>query len=312
MPKIIYRHKDFSPAHQAKIDLCNSIIEEYVSQGMNLTLRQLYYQLVARDYIPNKLNEYSNLGNLINDARMAGQIDWEHIIDRVRSLEKIASWPSVTSIMRGAARGFHMDRWSKQDYRVEVWVEKNAAVGTIEPVCLRLDVPYFACIGYSSATSLWEAAQRLRGYIEEGQTPVILHLGDHDPSGKDMTRDIRERLDLFLSTDCDQNYIPYDGIEVDRIALNMDQIYRYNPPPNPAKLTDSRAKAYIEEFGDESWELDALSPTTVDELIETAVGKYINWEAWEEMEEAETTGKTLLNKTVKHWQEVVTLLEGKE
>lgn len=79
---------------------------------------------------------------------------------------------------------------------------------------------------------------------------VILHLGDHDPSGIDMTRDISDRLELFGA-----------DVEVKRIALNWDQIDEFTPPPNPAKLSDSRAGAYIAEYGDESWELDALEPT---------------------------------------------------
>lgn len=310
MPKICYEYKAFNAAHTAKIDTVNEIIEEYAAQGFDLTLRQLYYQLVARDYIPNNIREYKNLGTLVGQARMAGLIDWESIIDRVRSLERLPAWPTPASIISSSARSFRMDRWVNQAYRVEVWVEKNAAVGIIEPICRRLDIPYFACIGYTSITAIWEAAQRLKGYIQDDQIPVILHLGDHDPSGIDMTRDIRERLTVFLSQDCDSEYIPWDGyLEVDRLALNMNQVRQYNPPPNPAKLTDSRATGYIAQYGDDSWELDALSPSVVSELIENAVNEYVDESLWDITVEKEETGKELLQKTSTNWPLVVKHLE---
>lgn len=311
MPKICYVEKNFGAAALQKIQICNAIIEEYARQGFDLTLRQLYYQMVARDYIPNNLREYKNLGNLINDARLAGYIDWYRIVDRVRSLEKRSAWVNPAEIISSAKNSYHIDYWKNQPQRIEVWVEKNAAVGIIEPVCNRLDIPFFACIGYTSVTAMWEAAQRIRDYIENHQEPIIIHLGDHDPSGIDMTRDIRDRLDLFLTLDCEDNdpSLEFYGIEVSRIALNRDQITTYNPPPNPAKLTDSRATAYIREFGDSSWELDALAPNVVSQLIEDEVDYYRDKSLWDKVVEEEKVGKVLLSKTVKHWKKVVETLE---
>jgi len=97
--------------------------------------------------------------------------------------------------------------------------------------------------------------------VLNGQRPIVFHLGDHDPSGIDMTRDNRDRLSLFAGVD----------ITVVRLALNMEQIERYRPPPNPAKVTDSRFEAYQREYGDESWELDALNPEVIHNLIENNV-----------------------------------------
>lgn len=309
MPKICYTPKNFGAAAMEKIAICNAIIKEYARQGFDMTLRQLYYQLVARDYIPNNVREYKNLGVLVSDARLAGHIDWDRIVDRVRSLESRPHWGTPAQIIESARYSYHTDWWQSQENRIEVWVEKNAAVGTIEPICRRLDIPFFACIGYTSQTAIWEAAQRIRGHIREGKTPIILHLGDHDPSGIDMTRDIRERLDLFLTQDCADEDLDYWGIEVSRIALNRDQIDQYNPPPNPAKLTDSRATGYIREFGYESWELDALSPTVVAQLIEDEVDNYRDPDTWEKEIEKENKDKVLLGKAVKHWKKVARDLE---
>jgi hypothetical protein len=177
------------------------------------------------------------------------------------------------------------------------WVEKDALVGVISNVCNRLDVPYFACRGYTSQSEMWAAAQRLMRYRELGQTPVILHLGDHDPSGIDMTRDIIDRLELFSG-----------GIEVERLALNWDQIEEHNPPPNPAKLTDSRAEAYVAQYGLESWELDALDPATIAGLVEDAVTRFRDDELWAEALKEEQTGLRQLKQASQRWPEVAAYL----
>jgi len=153
------------------------------------------------------------------------------------------------------ARQFRIDKWATQPRRIEVWIEKDALVGVIEGVCTELDVPYFSCRGYTSQSEMWVGAQRLAAHWRKAkQNPLILHFGDHDPSGIDMTRDIQARLQEFSFGTAGH------PLELRRLALNMDQVELYGPPPNPAKLTDSRCEAYMEEHGNESWELDALEP----------------------------------------------------
>lgn len=315
MPKICYVPKKFGEAAQDKIAVCNAIISEYARQGFDLTLRQLYYQCVARGYIANNLNEYKKLGELINDARLAGLIDWSHIVDRVRNLRKQAAWDNPADIINSARASYHMDHWENQDTYAEVWVEKNALIGVIEPVCDRWDTPYFACIGYTSASEMWEAAQRVGRKIAKGKQVTIIHLGDHDPSGKDMTRDIEERFRLFLSQDMMGRYkrrLKSMDFEVRRIALNWNQIEQYNPPPNPTKLTDSRALSYIEQYGTECWELDALSPTVIDSLIENEITALIDLKRWNDLQAEEDDGKELLQKTVNRWEDLEVILKAWE
>lgn len=272
MPKIAYEDRKFTAKSLVLIDQANAIISEYESQGFALTLRQLYYQFVSRGLIPNNQREYKKLGSVINDARLSGLIDWNHITDRTRQLRSLAHWNRPDEIVRTAAQQYRRDMWTRQDYRPEVWIEKDALIGVIESVCQQWDVPYFSCRGYTSQSEMWVAAQRLEVYSQEDQTPVILHFGDHDPSGKDMTRDIVDRLDLFIG----------DTVDLKRLALNMDQIDKYKPPPNPAKFTDSRVHAYVAEFGTQSWELDALEPKVIVKLITDNIQSLINPKLWQE------------------------------
>lgn len=301
MPVIAYAQKNFQDASLRLIQQVNGIINEYDAMGYELTLRQVYYQLVARDIIPNNERSYKNLGNLISDGRLAGYIDWNAIVDRTRNVRSNSHWTDPSGIIRSAAQSFALDKWKGQQYYVEVWVEKDALVGIVERICSKLDVPFFSCRGYVSSSEMWAGAMRLKQMSNKaGRTPVILHLGDHDPSGKDMSRDIVDRVELFGVHD----------LQFERLALNMDQITKYNPPPNPTKLTDSRATGYIDQFGYECWELDALRPEVIDELIHMAVLDYRDDELYNARKDLEEEGTTQLEKLADNYDTVVEILGG--
>lgn len=298
MPKIAYKNIKFQQKSSNLINIANSVIEEYSAQGYELTLRQLYYQLVARDIIPNNQRSYKNLGNLINDGRLSGLIDWNAIVDRTRHLRGLAHWDNPADAIETIKYGYHLDRWEEQPNYVEVWVEKDALVGVIEHACRPLDIPFFSCRGYTSQTEMWNAAQRFI-YKEDKEERIILHLGDHDPSGIDMTRDIQERLELFGA-----------DVRVERIALTMEQIEKFNPPPNPAKLTDARASGYISRFGRESWELDALEPSVIQDLIEEKVFEYLDYALFQQVGFREHSDKQNIEKIAKRYDDVIHFLKS--
>ncbi len=301
MPKIEYTPKKFSSGSIEIIEKANEIIDEYQAQGFNLTLRQLYYQFVARGLIANKQTEYKRLGSIVNDGRLAGLIDWDAIEDRTRNLEENSHWTNPADILASVRSSYQLDMWMGQKYRPEVWIEKEALIGVVEGVCQELDVPFFACRGYTSQSEQWRAGNRARRNRLSGAYPVILHFGDHDPSGIDMTRDNTDRLDIFA---------PSAGVEVRRLALNMDQVTQYNPPPNPAKMTDSRFQGYAAEYGDESWELDALEPQVISDLIRNEVEGMINRRAWNARAKVMAEEKDLLGQLADDWDQVVRFLKG--
>jgi hypothetical protein len=301
MPRIQYVPKRFSASSLEIIQQADQICLNYAAQGYDLTLRQLYYQFVARDLLPNKQSEYKRLGSIINDARLAGLLDWSHLVDRTRNLRDLAHWDDPESIVSAVAKQYRTDRWASQKYRVEVWVEKDALTGVIGRTAERLDVPWFSCRGYTSQSELWSAARRHQGYERDGQQVMVIHLGDHDPSGVDMSRDIADRLELFNA-----------DTKVWRIALNMPQVRQYNPPPNPAKLTDSRAENYIEKHGASSWELDALDPAVLDQLITDAVESYRDDEQWERDTAAMETQREILTAVASRWDAVADYLTDED
>jgi hypothetical protein len=292
--------KEFRGARQDLIDKANKILSEYATRGFRLTVRQLYYQFVARAYIPNHVQEYKRLAATISDARLAGLVDWSMIEDRTRNLRYNINFQSPSHAIRSISSWYQEDLWRLQKHRPEVWIEKDALVGVISDICSRERVPYFACRGYASQSELYDAGKRMAKYIRQGFQPIVFHFGDHDPSGIDMTRDNEERLNMFAGGE----------VVVKRLALNMNQIDQYDPPPNPAKMTDVRFAGYEARFGDESWELDALEPEVIAQLIQDGIDGIREPVAWDNALEMEQEHREQLNMVSSRWDEIIPYLQG--
>lgn len=345
--KLAFKGKKFSGEAKTIVDLAVEIMDDYESQGYKLSLRQLYYQLVSRNTVENTEKSYKRVGDIIADARMAGLIDWDMIEDRGRECITPSHWTSPGEIVETCASAYRIDKWASQPVFCEVMVEKQALEGILEPVCRRLDIPFTANKGYSSATMMYHQGRKLReqflmrcralavgdahagdiprfpvdflsdgrghkfgqwlsehGFLEEHMPIrlsakgrkhgfpriVVFYLGDHDPSGIDMTRDVADRLCEFSDM---------TPIEVRRLALNMDQIEELQPPENPAKVSDSRARKYIERFGESSWELDAVSPEQLAALVTDAVQELRDETIWAKAEAREKKERRSLDQIVR-------------
>lgn len=308
--KIKFRDIRLSKDNKYKLDVINSIIGEYQLQGYVLTLRQLYYQLVSRDIIPNALPEYAKVSKLLKEGRMAGIVDWDAIEDRLRKPHTPASWSSPKDILQACIQSFQLPRMKGQENYLEVWVEKDALSGVLKRVTEKYHVPILVNRGYSSASAMFDSYERFLTAIENTQKVTILYLGDYDPSGIDMIRDIRDRITEFMtgsseiddlwngdtdySLDSVESFIE-KWFEIIPIALTKEQIDEYNPPPNPAKRTDPRSGKFIAELGDTSWEVDALRPDVLNQLLEDEITQRINENLYEEiLDEEQTHIKTLI------------------
>jgi hypothetical protein len=321
-----FRNFKLSNSNVEKLNMINSIIKEYQQEGYKLTLRQLYYQLVSRDIIPNKQSEYSKLSKLLKEGRMSGVVDWEAIEDRLRVPFIPYSNTSPTQAIEDAIDQYRLNRQRNQQVYLEVWVEKDALSGVLRRITSKYHINLLVNRGYGSVTAIHDAYTRFSNQIRKGNKVKILYLGDHDPSGIDMIRDIKERImemlmqldgisllenkygevfhrneefqnwneekydddDFFYDEEVrvleesgeyvwryDKAYIK-DSFNVEAIALTTEQIKTYNPPPNPAKVTDPRAKDYIKKFGRVSWEVDALNPKTLNQILTNSIENNID------------------------------------
>lgn len=341
--QIKYASKNFKAERLQLIENANVICEGYAARGLSVTLRQLYYRFVARNLLANEDRNYNRLGEAISEARLAGMFDWDYIIDRTRNVQKRPDWNSPEDLIDQAAEQYLTDLWAPQKKRIEVWIEKDAAIGVIEAVSRSNHVPYFSCRGYVSQSEMWSAGTRIGEYLRNGEQVRILHIGDHDPSGLDMTRDITDRLRTFIQQDWVNEFgwgltapsernrgvlranmrdhmremgcqITDDELpwEVRRIALTYDQILEYAPPPNPAKTTDARFERYFDETGlDESWELDALDPIVMEELIQDAIDEFKDQDAYDAAEAKQERERTVLKAVKDNWPAIKAAHEPK-
>jgi len=307
--KIAFEKKRFRPETLEVIDLLNELLEEYDRDGYQVTARQLYYQLVAGDLFPenrkwawtgskwvkdpggtiNAQPNYDWIAKIINDGRMAGLIDWDLIVDLGRRTVREPSWDNPRDAVQAAHQWFRIDPWEFQPIHVEVMCEKQALEGVLGPASKKWGLPFSSNKGYSSASFMFEKGKELREkFHDEHKQVFLLYFGDHDPSGLDMDRDIEHRLEMFMGPGLDNDDMDdFDSeIILSRCALTKDQIHEFRPPPNPAKVTDSRAAAYIQQHGRVSWELDALKPSqlvsVLDNYVEAALDRFgirENWDA---------------------------------
>ena len=269
------------------LDEAIKIIEKYERGGYRITVRQVFYQMVTLGLIDNNKKEYDRIVEILVDGRMSGEIDWGTVVDRARRRIMPNQFSSMKRFVSAVMNSFRKPRWEDQIHYIEVMVEKEALAGILEPIAKEYHVSLIANKGYSSASAVYGAALRIKEEMEEGKICHVLYLGDHDPSGVDMGRDIKKRLTEF---EC--------KVEVEGVALTMEQIRKYNLPSNTVKTTDSRSTKYIKKYGNKSWELDALNPEILTDLLKSSILVYLDEDKYYKMQGQEEAEKTRLQDIV--------------
>ena len=287
--KEIFKETNFRQDSLNLISHCDEVVRDYLQQGLKLTLRQLYYQLVTKNIIKNEERSYKNLSTLVSDARLSGMLDWEAIEDRIRVPVIPSEWSNIQDLVDSALYSYRLPRWKTQENYVELWVEKDALAGVLRPLAHQYHVPMMVNRGYSSQSAMYEASKRYLSQADNKFNRVILYLGDFDPSGEDMVRDIGDRMQVF---GCGAEF------EIRKIALTLEQVKKYNPPPNPAKHKDPRSKEFISKYGASSWEVDAINPTELRKIIKKEIESYIDKDAMQVILEKENDDKKKLTNAV--------------
>lgn len=294
---VVYEDRALSKGTLETIAIANAILREFQADGLRVTLRQLFYAHVARALLPNSFRAYKNLGEALKKGRLGGLVDWGVIEDRTRSAVQWRDSENIREAVSSAVRGFRLNRLKGQDAYVEVWVEKDALSGVLEPIAARYHVPLMVNRGYGSVSSLRESALRIRRAVEDGghTEATVLYLGDMDPSGQDMVGNVRERLRMFSNDGLVRQRGEEEGrleyatsfhIGVEKVGITPAQARAYGAPSNPVKTTDKRAAAYVAAHGRECWEVDALPPKALNLLVSRAIESHLDMEAyWARVEE---------------------------
>lgn len=255
---------NFSDKTMNVLNEINKILDEY---SVRMTIRQIYYQLVTRGIIENSLKSYKRYDKIITDGRKQFIVDPNAIVDRSKPMIKKPSWPDLSEFMESVGSAYQKSIWPDQENYIEVWIEKDALSGVIQPVTEKYDCQMHIGRGYQSFSNKYEAANRFK---EIDKQIIILYLGDFDPTGIDISRDLETQL---------QDLGTYPKIE--RVALNRNQVDEYNLPPIPTKPTDSRTRKHIQQYGDMAVELDALPPNVLTRITEGAILKHLDFGAYQ-------------------------------
>lgn len=267
-----------------------SVIQDFKERGFYpLSLRQIYYQAVARGYIENSEKSYNNMGYIVRQAREAGLWDWDAIEDRNRNLIENTHYNDPQERIMYAAYNYAIDKRATQPIYIECWIEKAALIGVLEPVARKYDVPCFACRGFVSSTANHEAAERFKAQAHR-QRRIIIYAGDYDPCGFSIHESVSDRQRMFGA-----------DVELIRIGLTREQIERYNPPPAPVKEKDTRAKGFIKEHGEHVWELDALDPQIIADLYAKKIETLTDFDLMREAEQREKHEQGQLFSLYQNW-----------
>ena len=259
-----------------------------------MTIRQLFYRLVSVNVIPNDLASYQRVSEAMTKSRDDGRCPFDWIADRSRPIYEVGAFIDAVEYADTVRGGYRKDYWATQPEHVELWVEKDAIIGSIEDVCGKLGVTIRVGRGYWSTT----AAHNIAEHFASIEKPITaFYLGDHDPSGCDIPRDLEERVHAYNSGD----------FVLERLAIHKADIAAFNLPPLPLKKksdgtdSDPRAMKFRREHGGEAVELDALPPIELRRRIEEAVKKHTDAAAWDLAVEIEIAEKGRIADAVNQW-----------
>jgi hypothetical protein len=249
------------------IEACHEILAEL----QPATVRAVCYQLFTRGLIDSMAKKNTNrVSRQLTDAREAGNIPWEWIVDETREPERVNTWADPAAFVRTVRRSYRRDHWALQPERVEVWSEKGTVRGTLAPVLEEYGVTFRVMHGHASATVVNQIVEESFG---EDRPLIAFYVGDWDPSGMHMSEmDLPERIERywqaaargedFMIIPEDEDADPIDRITVERIALAAEDVADPALPwfPVESKQADSRATWFREHYGTRCWELDAMNP----------------------------------------------------
>lgn len=236
-----------------------------------LTLRQIYYQLVSKEYIQNNVSQYIMLSKLLKYARIEGYINWNDIEDRVRSYHDLSGYTDSNKFINTELyyflKNYSRNLIQDQEIYPEIWIEKDALSSIFVKTCNPYTIPVVVCKGFSSISFLNDYKQRVLS--QQDKTPYLLYFGDFDPSGVEMLLAMETTL---------QSELNLKNVVFKRIGLLEEDIYKYKLPhsPDALKKTDPRAEKHLKSYGELAVELDALPPNVLQNKITDSIRTYLD------------------------------------
>jgi hypothetical protein len=276
------------------------ILKEY-EDHLPLTNRQIFYRLVAAYGYPKTENFAKNLNDHLTRARRAKQIPFENIRDDGISVMDHAHYADENAFYKhihDESKAYKRDKLARQGLDIRVYCEAAGMMPQLERVCEPYSIPVYSCSGFDSVSGKYELKESCwRAFVYKGRRSVILHLGDHDPSGESIFNDgLVQDIHAFLAEDVPHKD-PREVADFERVALTAEQVARFNLETTPPKPTDSRT-ANWKGAATGACQLEALPPDTLAELLEAAIRRRLDMSIYAEDLKAEEEERRRITKAL--------------
>lgn len=250
-----------------------------------ITLRHLFYRLVGVGAIEKTDKAYKSLCQQSMKWRRVGDITWDSFADSTRFYRGAALYESVQEALQELQDTYRKNLWADQDDHVEIWCEKDAIAEVLAGEARKYGVRVLALRGFPSATQLHESAQDFKKFDHQGKQVFLFYFGDHDPSGKDIDRQLQAALwqDHQVS------------VEFERLAVNEEDIDELHLLTRPVKAGDTRAK----DWEGRCVEVDSMPMQVLRDRVRSAILDRIDVPKWQKLQEVEQAEGAVIAKAIK-------------
>jgi hypothetical protein len=268
-------------------------ILKIVEDRAPITVRGVAYALFTLGLIDSmETNNTAKVSRVMTAMREEDELDWTEIVDGSRAIDRVSTWSNPSAIINAAVRGYRRNYWQDQDSLVEVWSEKSTVAGVLAPVLNEFGVTFRVMKGFGSFTSVRQAAEDSLD-VPDHKNAVALYIGDYDPSGMYMSEiDLPVRLERYGSE-----------WEFERIAVLESDTFDLPAFDAATKSGDMRYRWFVENFGHQCWELDAINPTDLRNRVREQIETRLDLPTWEHAKEIEAVEVASMKQFHKAWAE---------
>ena len=286
----------FNTKNTALAEALSSIVQEQ----QPMTCRAVYYQAVSAGLIDAGKKQYNRLLAILASLRKSGEMPRDWIVDHLRTRLKPSSWTGLADYLETMRSCYRANLWAQQEAHVELFIEKDAIAGCVQNVAAEYDVALNVCRGYSSISQANDVAQ----YWRRISKPIFAYyLGDYDPSGIDMERELRAKLaDYSGKVETAPADVDASSFSWRRLAIRPDDFKAYNLLKLPINRKDSRAAGFMRTHGKYAAEVDAIPPSELRRLVREAIEGHINQAAWERLKLVEQAERESLGSVIDSFQ----------
>lgn len=253
----------FTAAIENLLCAVDGILNQYTQP---ITVRQMFYRLVAAQLIENSGQQYARVSRVLTKARKIGRISADAFVDRTRRVYELSTWSGLRDFFETVRNAYRRDHWAAQPEYVEVWLEKEALGALFQPVCQEQRVPLCITKGRPSFSYMHETQRRLISRCV-ARPITLLYFGDFDPTGEAIPENIESEWLAPLRA---------EGISVClvKVCLTPDQADKY--PQAFCKESDPNTPRFVARYGDIAVELDAVPPDELEAMVKKVIMSHTN------------------------------------